>query len=139
VRAVPTVLIQPAGIELDVRDGESVAEAAWRQGYVWPTQCWGQTDCMSCFAKILDGELAARPADQEELDAIRFKMSDKMKSNPLVRLGCRIRVSGAGLVLEKQGVRPEQSADHNMLDDGAQPSRSSAARRPRPMSKEVCT
>jgi 2Fe-2S ferredoxin len=101
---VPRVLILPSGIELEVAPGESVAEAAWRQGYVWPTQCWGQADCMTCFTKILDGELSAVPAAEFELDAVRLKMSDKMKSNPLVRLGCQLRVAGPGLVLQKAGV-----------------------------------
>jgi 2Fe-2S ferredoxin len=107
---VPRVLIQPSGLEFEVGAGEAVAEAAWRQGIVWPTQCWGQADCMTCFARIVDGELSAEPAREFELEAIRFKMSDKMKSNPLVRLGCQLRVTGSGLVLHKAGVRSEDPA-----------------------------
>lgn len=113
---MPRVTIQPAGIELEVNEGESVAEAAWRQDYVWPTQCWGQADCMSCFTKIVDGELCAVPAEQVELDAIRLKMSGRFKTNPLVRLGCQLRCHGSGLVLEKKGFRPAAPADNNMVD-----------------------
>lgn len=111
---MPRVRIQPSGIELDVQAGESVAEAAWRQDYVWPTRCWGQADCMSCFARIVDGELAARPAGPEELDAVRFKMAERLRSDPLVRLACRLEVVGNGLVLHKAGVRPAQAEDNNM-------------------------
>ena len=117
---MPWVTIQPAGIRLEVRDGESVAEAAWRQGYVWPTQCWGQADCMTCFTKIIDGELSALPAEQLELDAKRFKMADRFKASPLVRLGCQLRCSRDGLVLEKQGFRAAEPEDNNMLDAGEQ-------------------
>lgn len=117
---MPRVRIQPADVELEVGDGESVAEAAWRQGYVWPTQCWGQAECMSCFTKILDGELSALPAEQFELDAKRLKMPGKLKSSPLVRLACQLRCTGEGLVLEKHGFRVAEPEDNNMVDPGEQ-------------------
>ncbi len=113
---VRRVRIQPSGIDLEVQTGESVAEAAWRQGYVWPTQCWGQADCMSCFTRIVDGELAAVPAEEFELDAIRFRMNPRLRSNALIRLACQLKVSGRGLVLDKPGVRPAQDEDHNMTE-----------------------
>lgn len=125
---MPRVTIQPANVELQVNDGESVAEAAWRQGYVWPTQCWGQADCMTCFTKIIDGELSAVPAEQFELDAKRFKMADKFKSSPLIRLACQLRCTGNDLVLEKKGFRPAEAEDNNMVD----PATESAPDRPIP-------
>lgn len=113
---MPHVTVQPSGIEIDVRENESVAEAAWRQGMVWPTKCWGQLECMSCFTKIVDGELSAVPATDDEHDAMRLRMTDRIRS-PLVRLGCQLRVRKSGLVLEKQGVRP--SADTESTIDGS--------------------
>lgn len=109
------VRIEPAGVDLEVENGESVAEAAWRQGYHWPTQCYGQADCMSCFTKVVDGELAALPAEELELDAMRLKMSKSVQSLT-VRLGCQLKVCGEGLVLHKAGFRESEAADHNMLD-----------------------
>lgn len=125
---MPRVTIQPSGVALEVNQGESVAEAAWRQGYIWPTQCWGQADCMTCFTKILDGELSAVPADEFELDAKRFKMTDKFRSSPLIRLACQLRCTGNDLVLEKHGFRPAEAEDNNMVDLAAE----SAATRPIP-------
>lgn len=116
---MPLVTIEPAGIELEVRAGESVAEAAWRQGYVWPTKCWGQAECMSCFTKVVSGELAADPADDEEHDAMRLRMAERVRS-PLVRLACQLRVTRDGLVLEKPGVRLATDSDSNM--NGTNPS-----------------
>lgn len=112
---MPWVTVQPSGLRLEVGDDESVAEAAWRQGYVWPTQCWGQADCITCFTKIIDGELSARPAEQRERDAIRLKMSGRMKSSALVRLACQLKVTGDDLVLDKVGVRAEAPEDNNAL------------------------
>lgn len=117
---MPWVRIEPAGVRLEVRDGESVAEAAWRQDYVWPTQCWGQADCMTCWTKIIDGELSATPAEEFELDAKRFKMAEKFRSSPLIRLGCQLRCTGDDLVLEKRGFRPAEPEDNNMTAAGEQ-------------------
>ena len=100
-----TVRVEPAGVEFDVPPGESVAEAAWRLGYTWPTKCWGQADCMICFVKVLDGELQCEPPGEEELFQMRSKMPRRLRS-PLTRLACRLRVTGDGLVLEKKGVLP---------------------------------
>jgi 2Fe-2S ferredoxin len=112
---MPIVTIVPSEIKIDVNEGEPVAEAAWRQGLVWPTKCWGQLDCMSCFTKILDGELSAKPADDEEVHAMRLRMAPRMLST-LVRLGCRLIVLKPGLVLEKHGVRSTDADDSNMTD-----------------------
>ncbi|ROO85647.1 ferredoxin [Actinocorallia herbida] len=118
---MPWVRIQPSGTEFEVFDGEAVAEAAWRQGHGWPTQCWGQADCMSCFTRILDGELCALPAEQDELDAVSLKMSPQLRSNHLIRLGCRLRCVGDGLVLEKQGFRPADRTGEDTADPAGPP------------------
>jgi 2Fe-2S ferredoxin len=101
---MPRVTVRPSGIEIEVQPDEAVAEAAWRQGLTWPTTCWGQLSCMSCFVTVVDGELSAIPPEDEELDAMRLRMSDRVRG-PLVRLGCQLRVKKDGLVVEKQGVR----------------------------------
>lgn len=102
------VRIEPSGVEFDVRPKESVAEAAWREGYEWPTKCYGQAECMLCITKVLDGELSALPADDEELFEMRTRLPARM-SNSLNRLGCRVYVNEDGLVLEKRGVRPAKA------------------------------
>lgn len=104
---MPIVRVEPAGLEFEVEPGEGVAEAAWRQGYTWPTKCWGQAECMVCWVRILDGELAAEPPSEDELFAMRSRLPVKLRS-PLTRLACQLRVKGDGLVLEKKGVKPPE-------------------------------
>jgi 2Fe-2S ferredoxin len=104
---MPVIHIEPGGIDLEVGPNESVAESAWRQGYTWPTRCWGQADCMVCWVRILDGELAVEPPGEEELLAMRSKLPAKLRS-PFTRLACRLRVTGDGLVVEKKGVKPPE-------------------------------
>jgi ferredoxin, 2Fe-2S len=98
-----TVRVLPAGIEFEVRPGESVAAAAWRQGYTWPTKCWGQVECMVCFVRMVDGELSMVPPGEEEVHQMRTLLPRRLRS-PLTRLGCRLEVTGEGVVLEKKGV-----------------------------------
>jgi 2Fe-2S ferredoxin len=94
-------------VDIEVNPGESVAEAAWRQGYEWPTKCWGQLECMQCFVRVKagDGEVNIVPAGEEEVIAMRTMFPPRLRS-PMVRLGCRITVCGEGVVLEKKGVKP---------------------------------
>jgi len=101
---VVLVRIEPSGLRLDVPEGEPVAEAAWRQGYQWPTTCWGQADCMVCRVEVLEGADAVRDAGSEELDAVRRKLSPSLH-RPGTRLACRLEVTGEGVVLRKEGVR----------------------------------
>jgi 2Fe-2S ferredoxin len=97
------VRVEPAGFEFDMKPGESLAEVAWRLGYGWPTMCWGQAECMTCFVRILDGDVHCNPPGDEELAAMRLRMPARVRG-PMVRLACRLTVSGDGLVVEKRGV-----------------------------------
>jgi 2Fe-2S ferredoxin len=102
------VHVEPGGIDIKVEAGESVAEAAWRQGYTWPTKCWGQLECTACFVRIAEGEEFVIPAQDDEIFAMRTILPARLRS-PLVRLGCRIQVTADGVQLEKKGVRPPTS------------------------------
>lgn len=102
---MPKVRVEPSGVEVEVGPDESVAEAAWRQGYTWPTKCWGQAECMVCFVRILDGELQTEPPSEAELSAMRTRLPRRWRS-PLTRLACQLRITGDGVVVEKKGVAP---------------------------------
>jgi 2Fe-2S ferredoxin len=104
------VRVEPAGLEFDVPPGESIAEAAWRLGYLWPTNCYGQAECMACFVRVLGGELSAESPSDDELLAMRMHMPKRLRG-PMTRLACRLRVTGEGLVVEKKGVRPPLQAN----------------------------
>ena len=99
------VRIEPGGLEFEVRLGEAVAEAAWRQGYDWPTRCWGQAECMECRTTVIAGEPATVPADEFELEQMEALLP-AMWRTPDTRLACQLHVRGAGVVLAKEGVRP---------------------------------
>jgi 2Fe-2S ferredoxin len=99
------VRVEPSGLEFEVERDESVAEAAWRLGYTWPTRCWGQADCMVCWVRILDGIDDAEEPTDDELMAMRLKLPAKLRG-PRTRLACQLRINGDGVVLEKKGVLP---------------------------------
>lgn len=99
------VSIRPAGLTIEVGPGETLAESAWRQGYHWPTTCWGQAECMVCAVVVVDGELCTEPADDDEEEAMRLRLSPRLRG-PETRLACRLRFVRDGAVVEKKGVRP---------------------------------
>lgn len=101
---MPRVRVEPDGLDIEVAPDETLVEAAWRLGYEWPTICFGQADCMTCHVRLIEGESAAVPASDDELERMRTKMSPRLHS-PLRRLACRLLVTGDGLVVEKKGVR----------------------------------
>lgn len=113
---MPTVRVDPAGLELEVGPGESLAEAAWRQGYTWPTKCWGQAECMTCFVKVIDGELSTELAGDDEEQQLATVLPPRLRG-PLTRLGCRLRVIGPGVVVEKKGVKPPGSASEESSEE----------------------
>ena len=55
-----TVRVEPSGITLDVRDGETVMAAARRAGYRWPTICGGLADCGACALEVVESTGALR-------------------------------------------------------------------------------
>jgi 2Fe-2S ferredoxin len=106
---MPIVRVEPLGAEIEVHRGEPLAFAAWRLGYRWPTVCWGQGDCMLCRVEILAGDELIEPPDGAEIAALRAQVR---VSSDRVRLACRLRVTGDGVVVEKKGVvAPEPTSE----------------------------
>jgi len=94
---------------IEVDPGETVAAAAWRQGYRWPTTCWGKAECMVCAVVVEAGEDSTVPADDDETTALRTLLARQLR-RPTSRLACRLRLSGDGVVVRKNGVRPPGTA-----------------------------
>jgi len=101
---MPVVTVMPDDLRIEVESGETLAQAAWRQGYHWPTTCWGEAECMVCAVCVLAGDDATPPASAEEEAAIAARMPH-FRRQPGTRLACRLVVAGDGLVVEKAGVR----------------------------------
>ena len=70
---MPRLHLEPSGRSLEVRSGESVLEAALRQGVALPYGCRNGA-CRSCRARILEGDVyypdgppkAAQPSDRDD-------------------------------------------------------------------------
>lgn len=50
------VIFEPVGIEMDVEEGETVLDAAFRQGIAVPHGC-KEGQCSSCKCKLIDGDI----------------------------------------------------------------------------------
>jgi 2Fe-2S ferredoxin len=100
-----TVRVEPLGAEITLLPGESLAEAAWRLGFHWPTTCFGQAECMMCRVRVVSGENLVVPPDDEESNAMRTRLPSASR-RPGVRLACRLKVTADGVTVEKTGVRP---------------------------------
>jgi 2Fe-2S ferredoxin len=97
------VRVEPGGFEIEVHLGEALADAAWRLGYRWPTTCWGQLQCTLCWVRITEGYGLVAPAEMDEQEALGTLVPPVLRRWD-VRLGCRIRPLGNGVVVEKPGV-----------------------------------
>lgn len=97
---MPTVRVDPDGIEVTIEPPETLIEAAWRLGYYWPTRCYGQAECTACNIEILEGAEHASPIEAEEAAALA-SMGTRRRG---VRLACRTRFDGDAVV-HKRGVR----------------------------------
>jgi len=99
-----TVRVEPAGVDLDVGDGESVMHAAERQGYRWPTVCHGQAVCTTCFFEVVGGAGHLAPPEPLERRALAQSPLTQLTAGD-VRLACQARVTGP-VTVRKPGVRP---------------------------------
>lgn len=97
----PTVRVEPDGHVIPVSTGETLIEAAWRQGYDWPTACYGQARCTACHVEIVSGGDHAAPATTDEVEALRMVAH----RGRVLRLACRLRVTD-DVIVHKRGVRP---------------------------------
>jgi ferredoxin, 2Fe-2S len=97
-----TVRVEPAGIEINVGDGESIMAAAQRAGHYWPTVCRGLAQCNRCVLLVLNGE-GLTPMSATELDGLRAVLW-RTGDEPNERLACQVSVNGTAVV-EKEGVR----------------------------------
>jgi 2Fe-2S ferredoxin len=100
------VRVEPSGREIEVLPGETLIEAAWRQGLYWPTICYGQAQCMACHVVVQSGADNLSEVGEEEAEAMRLLLRVRGgRSVDRRRLACRLEVLGPAVV-EKRGVRP---------------------------------
>lgn len=108
-----TVRVEPAGIDIEVRASETLFDAAWREGYEWPTICLGQALCTACHVMIrTEDENNVSPiVEPDERSAIRRVSRRLYKGDTTgVRLACQMRVK-ADIVVEQGRFEGERRAD----------------------------
>jgi ferredoxin len=104
------IQVEPSGAAFDIQANESIIQAAWRNGYTWPTICNGRGTCKTCVFLTLDGEpnLSAIEAwEQEGLASIADSLPDAGQG---WRLACQAKVYG-DVRLRKIGVRKQDGND----------------------------
>lgn len=99
-----SVRVLPMDVELTVRAGESVMEAARRQGYFWPTRCRGQALCTACLFDVMSDSEDFGPVGALEREALESLRGFQERRDRRLRLACQARPCGSGVVF-KRGVR----------------------------------
>lgn len=93
----PQVAVVPAGVVIEVRENETLFDAAYREGYDWPTVCAGQGTCSRCHVRILEGHDQVAPAvpNLAEERVIR-RVAQRSYGNDAegIRLACQIEFTG---------------------------------------------
>ncbi|MGH3595859.1 MAG: 2Fe-2S iron-sulfur cluster-binding protein [Mycobacterium sp.] len=107
---MPVVRVEPAGVAIDVADGETLMHAAERLGYRWPTVCHGQAKCTACFVVVEEGGDELDPAGPIELAGLELFQGGSPYEGREVRLACQLRPLGDAVV-RKRGVRPMHDGD----------------------------
>jgi ferredoxin len=112
-----TARVEPAGIEVKVRPRETLFDAAWREGYRWPTLCYGQMKCTFCHVRVLEGENQLSPAEPGERVMIT-RVSNRLydADTRSIRLACQLHVAG-DIVVEQRAFRGERRDDTGAWSD----------------------
>ncbi len=100
-----TVRVEPAGVDVEVGDGQSVMAAAERQGLFWPTACHGLAECQTCFFEVVGGGEHLEPPNPLEEAALRQFAGRSWYGDRAIRLACQAQVNGP-VTVRKPGVRP---------------------------------
>jgi 2Fe-2S ferredoxin len=102
---MPIIRVLPEGLVLQARPGQTIMEAAWAQGYYWPTTCGGQGICTSCACAVMAGEEALEPMGPSERRTLYGEFGEAQVRARRLRLACQARVRG-DVTVQKRGVRP---------------------------------
>jgi ferredoxin, 2Fe-2S len=105
------VRIEPDGIDLEVKEGQTVFRVANERGLGWPTRCGGAQSCTMCSMVVIDGvDNLSRP-DQDECFRVgpiaRISGVDPNR----VRLACAARVRGPVIVRPRYPLGHQPAAE----------------------------
>jgi len=96
IRVLPHHELCPEGAEFDAEPGESIIEAALRNGVQIEHACEMSCACTTCHVILREGFDSLEPAEEREEDLL-----DKAWGlEPTSRLSCQARVGDTDLVIE---------------------------------------
>ena len=98
------VRVEPSGAAFDVAGGETIIQAAWRNGYTWPTICNGQGTCKTCVFLILEGGDNLSEIESWEARGLAEIAGSVPQAGATARLACQAKVTG-DVRVRKIGVR----------------------------------
>jgi uncharacterized 2Fe-2S/4Fe-4S cluster protein (DUF4445 family) len=98
IRPTHRVTIHPDGLELDVKDGQTIFRVANEVGLGWATRCGGAKSCTLCTMVVLEGhENLSRPDDEERF--LVAPIARRLDIEPArLRMACAARVRGPVVV-----------------------------------------
>ena len=101
---VHAVRVEPAGVTIEVEEGEPLMRAAERLGYTWPTLCHGNAECTVCWIEVTDTAAFDAPTSLEER-GLRLFEGRTFFADKSIRLACQARPV-RDTVVTKRGVKP---------------------------------
>ena len=101
--------VEPIGVEIEVREGETLFDAAYREGYDWPTICLGQGSCTHCHVRLLKGGEHVSPVTNEHERRGIKRLAQRLYDQEVggIRLACQIELSG-DVVVEQSVFKGER-------------------------------
>jgi 2Fe-2S ferredoxin len=104
------IQVEPSGAAFDIQANETIIQAAWRNGYTWPTICNGRGTCKTCVFLTLDGEPNLSVVEAWEQEGLQSIADSLPNAGRDWRLACQATVHG-NVRLRKIGVRKQDGND----------------------------
>lgn len=102
---MPTIHVEPLGIDIPTDEPCSIMAAARIAGYDWPTICNGRGQCTACYVRVTSNPHHLSPETESEREALGGLGLPPVEGEPY-RLACQAVVTGHVTVF-KRGVRPK--------------------------------
>lgn len=100
---MPRVRVEPAGIEYESVEGETLMDAAEHAGYFWPVGCAKNGECTNCACEVVSGVGRLSRMGRYERQNLVRQRGPRSIEDPRLRLACQARVLG-DVVVYKRGV-----------------------------------
>jgi 2Fe-2S ferredoxin len=108
---MPWVTVEPTGRKIEIREQETLFDAAERAGWTWPTICHGDGECLTCWVEVVAGiehVSSVEPVEQQGLNVLTGRRIAAAENRTTLRLACQLRFSGDAVV-RRMGPKPPDS------------------------------